>query len=119
MAIAKIIRCFPECKSGEAADPLLVHYFACAPAGNSVLPTIATDYLVGFFRSNADAGDPVVAKSSVRDRRKSTMSSSSSLVSPRLPITLVRFADVSGAGQQLTFSPGDPWAQRGSDWDVL
>src|SRR5260370_51572 len=56
--------------------------------------------------SSGDAG--IVTNRSVSVCRNATMSLSSWLVRPRLPIKPVTLAVVSGSGQQLTFSPGDP-----------
>ena len=54
-----------------------------------------------------------VTKPSVRVWRKATISSSSVLVRPRLPICVVfRVGGYSGSGQQVTFSPAEPCAQR-------
>jgi hypothetical protein len=64
--------------------------------------------------------DGEVTKPSVSVFRKATMSSSSSLVKPRLPNWVVlSVAGTSGGGQQVTFSPGEPCAQRGNACEVL
>ena len=61
-----------------------------------------------------------VTKPSVSVLRKATMSSSSSLVKPRLPNwVLLTVPGNSGAGQQVTFSPFEPWAKCGSACEVF
>src|SRR5580692_3709988 len=67
-------------------------------------------------RSNVDGE---VTNPSVSVLRKATMSASSLLVKPRLPIWVVTVAGFSGGGQQVTFSPFEPCAQRGSFCEVL
>ena len=50
----------------------------------------------------------IVTKWSVSVCRNVTMSLSSWLASPRLPIKVDTLVGVSGGGQQLIFSPGEP-----------